>query len=66
MGILPLEFMPGETSATLSLTGKETFTIPLSDILSVHSLLQVHVLRPTQQQFTFQAKTRVDTAVKYQ
>jgi aconitate hydratase len=27
MGILPLEFAPGETAATLGLTGEETFTI---------------------------------------
>src|SRR5206468_3361813 len=27
MGIIPLEFMPGETMASLGLTGQETFTI---------------------------------------
>jgi len=30
MGILPLEFLNGESAETLGLTGKETFTIPLT------------------------------------
>src|SRR5207247_4977974 len=34
MGILPLEFMPGETMASLGLTGQETFTISGLDKLA--------------------------------
>ena len=30
MGILPLQFQPGENAATLGLTGRETFDIPAS------------------------------------
>ena len=30
MGILPLQFLPGESAATLGLTGREAYTIPLS------------------------------------
>ena len=29
MGILPLQFLPGESAATLALTGREAYTIPL-------------------------------------
>ena len=31
MGILPLQFLPGESAATLGLTGRETYTIPLPE-----------------------------------
>ena len=30
MGVLPLQFMDGETPETLGLTGRETFSIPAS------------------------------------
>lgn len=32
MGIVPLQFLPGQSSETLGLTGKETFDIDLSDL----------------------------------
>jgi aconitate hydratase len=31
MGILPLQFLPGESAATLGLTGREAYTIPLPE-----------------------------------
>jgi len=31
MGILPLQYLQGENAETLGLTGKETFSIPISD-----------------------------------
>jgi aconitate hydratase len=35
MGILPLEFRPGETAATVGLTGEEVFTIEgVDDVLA--------------------------------
>jgi aconitate hydratase len=30
MGILPLEFLPGQNADSLGLTGKEQFNIPLN------------------------------------
>src|ERR671938_411291 len=44
MGVLPLQFMPGENAATLGLTGRETFTIRgLADGLSSRQRLTVMV-----------------------
>jgi len=31
MGILPLQYMPGDTATTLGLTGEETFSVPISE-----------------------------------
>lgn len=65
MGILPLEFMPGENVTQLGLNGKETFSIPLKGgQIPVHAIVDVHVTRPTQETFRFRAKVRIDTAVE--
>src|SRR4030095_16304510 len=41
MGVLPLEFMPGETLASLGLTGQEQFTIRGLDSLAPKATLTV-------------------------
>jgi len=44
MGILPLQFLPGETAASLGLTGGETFTVSgIADGLRPHQELMVTV-----------------------
>lgn len=45
MGIMPLEFLPGENADTLELSGKEKFTITLPDSLSPRQRLTVKVAR---------------------
>ena len=60
MGILPLQFKQGENSETLGLTGKEQFSIPIGDNISVHSEVQV----TTSEGKTFGVIARIDTDVE--
>src|SRR2546430_13706741 len=46
MGVIPLEFMPGETMASLCLTGHETFTIRGLDRLVPKARLTVEAASP--------------------
>lgn len=60
MGILPLQFKQGENSESLGLTGKEQFSIPIGDNISVHSEVQV----TTNDGKTFGVIARIDTDVE--
>ena len=65
MGILPLQFMPGESIAKLGLKGDEQFSIPGSAKLDeLRPTLTVKVTRPDGSQFDFQAIARVDTPLE--
>jgi aconitate hydratase len=67
MGILPLEFMPGETLASLGLTGQETFTIRGLDTLAPRARLTVEAASADGKRTSFQVLARVDdpTDVEY-
>ena len=57
MGVLPLEFMPGETHQSLGLTGEEVFTIEgVADGLAPGATLKVQA-----DDKTFDVKVRLDT-----
>ena len=43
MGIIPLQFLPGESAETLGLTGKEQFTIQMPDTLTTKCQVEVRV-----------------------
>jgi aconitate hydratase len=60
MGIIPLEFMPGETMATLGLTGQETFTIRGLDKLAPKAKLTVEATSADGKKKSFTALSRVD------
>ena len=61
MGILPLEFLNGESADSLGLTGTEQFTIKLNaGNLKVNEVLTVQ----TSTGKTFQAKSRIDTEIE--
>ena len=65
MGVLPLEFMPGETAATLGLTGHEVFSISdLAGGLSPSAKLAVHAARPNGGAVDFHVRARIDTPVE--
>jgi aconitate hydratase len=62
MGVLPLQFKPGENAAALGLTGREIYTIlGLAQILSPGGEIAVQVERENGSKFTFQAIIRLDT-----
>jgi aconitate hydratase len=65
MGVLPLQFMPGQTAASLGLTGDETLDFEgLSDQLTPRSPLTVKATRPDGSSFTFETLVRIDTPVE--
>jgi aconitate hydratase len=62
MGVLPLEFLPGETRLTLGLTGFETFEIDgLSDDMKPRALLTVCARSNDGTEKKLQAVSRIDT-----
>jgi aconitate hydratase len=65
MGVLPLQFLPGQTVASLGLTGEETFDIPgLGESLSPRSQIEVVATKPDGTKKHFQAVVRIDTPVE--
>jgi aconitate hydratase len=64
MGVLPLQFMEGETWKTLGLTGEEVFDIPITDELQPRSTLTVTATSPDGTAKTFEARIRIDTPVE--
>ncbi|KAF6122883.1 aconitase 1 [Phyllostomus discolor] len=60
MGVIPLEYLPGETADTLGLTGQERYTISIPENLKPR--MQVQVKLDTGK--TFQAVMRFDTDVE--
>ena len=64
MGVLPLQYLPGESAETLGLTGTEVLSItglePLNHGETVNTVT-VHVTRDDETEFTFDARLRIDT-----
>ena len=64
MGVLPLQFVAGESAATYELDGTETFDIhglaPLNEGQTV-PLVPVTATRTSGEQFTFNVRLRIDT-----
>jgi aconitate hydratase len=65
MGVLPLEFLEGQTHNSLGLTGEEVVEIVgLDDLLQPRSTITVRAMRPDGTINEFQAKVRIDTPVE--
>ena len=65
MGILPLQFLPGEGVEKLGLNGKEQYSISgAADLDELRPTLTVSVTRPDGSQFSFQTIARVDTPLE--
>jgi aconitate hydratase len=64
MGVLPLQYLPGESAATYDLDGTETFDItglePLNNGDTVPRV-SVHVTRSSGEEFSFEVRLRIDT-----
>jgi aconitate hydratase len=64
MGVLPLQFLPGENASSLGLTGKETFdVIGLQDI-APRQRVQIKATRPNGEVVEFEAIARIDSPVE--
>jgi aconitate hydratase len=61
MGVLPLQFKPGQNAKSLGLTGEESYTLMDLNTLSPNSLCQVQAQRDDGTQIYFTTIARVDT-----
>ena len=52
MGIMPLEYLPGQNAESLGLTGKESYTIEIPEDMKTGQLLDVKVGSQTNVPFT--------------
>ena len=65
MGILPLQFLPGQNRETLGLTGTETYAVHgISEGLTPGKILGVRATDESGQVKTFEAKTRIVALVE--
>jgi aconitate hydratase len=65
MGVLPLQFLPGQSAQSLGLTGEETFDIAgLSESLQPRTKIQVIAKKGDGSQVVFDALVRIDTPVE--
>jgi aconitate hydratase len=61
MGVLPLEYLPGQTAESLGLSGHESFTIEGISALAPRAKLRVRAREDGGREKTFEAIARVDT-----
>ncbi|MDI1277895.1 aconitate hydratase AcnA [Methylobacter sp.] len=66
MGILPLQFIDGESAKSLKLTGKETFAIDISDASVPQQVVKVSATAPDGTVTAFKAVSRIDTPIEIQ
>ncbi len=65
VGVLPLEFLPGENKDTLGLTGREVYDIEgLSDDIQPRQLVTVRARDEAGQEKVFQVRVRLDTPIE--
>jgi aconitate hydratase len=65
MGILPLEFMPGESLATLGLTGRERYDIlGIANDFAPRQILTVRAAGDEGAEVQFRVRSRIDTPVE--
>jgi len=62
MGVLPLQFLEGQSRETLGLTGDDQFTITGVAELKPRQTVTVNVTRPDGSTFAFDTLCRIDTA----
>ena len=62
MGVLPLQFMEGESRVTLGLTADDSFTITSVGMLQPRQTVTVMVTRKDGSTFNFDTLCRIDTA----
>jgi aconitate hydratase len=65
MGVLPLEYLPGDTAQTLGLTGRETFSIDgIAEGLTPRKPITVRARREDGSELTFTTIARIDSSVE--
>lgn len=65
MGVLPLQFLPGENAASLDLDGTEVYsTLDLTDSLRPGQEVTIQAVRADGREVIFKTRCRIDTAVE--
>lgn len=65
MGILPLEFINGQTAPSLGLSGKETYSFAgIADNLVPAKTIRVTAVKESGEKIEFDAKARLDSAIE--
>ena len=63
MGVLPLQFLEGQSHQTLGLTGHESFDIDVDESLKPGQEVQVTATRPDGTTLTFATRCRIDSSI---
>ncbi len=64
MGVLPLQYLEGQTATSLGLDGTETYAFPIGDDLRAGQRVTVHATRLDGSTFSFETLCRIDTPVE--
>ena len=65
MGVMPLQFKPGESADSLGLTGRETFeVVGISEGLTPGQTVQVHAVGEDGSRLAFDSTLRIDNQVE--
>ncbi|MGZ5077728.1 MAG: aconitate hydratase AcnA, partial [Methylobacter sp.] len=66
MGILPLQFINGESAKSLNLTGRESFNIDIDDSMEPQQIVNVSATASNGTVTHFKAVSRIDTPIEIQ
>jgi len=64
MGVLPLQYLPGQSAAALGLDGHESFDVEIDDALTPKQVVAVTARRSDGRTVRFEAVVRIDTPVE--
>ena len=64
MGVVPLQFLPGENASSLGLTGVETFDVLGLQDIAPRQRVQIKATRPNGDVIEFVAIARIDSPVE--
>jgi aconitate hydratase len=64
MGVLPLQYLPGQTAASLGLDGTEVFDVAIDDAVTPKQTLSVVARKADGREVRFEAVARLDTPVE--
>ncbi len=64
MGVLPLQYLPGQTAASIGLDGTETFAVSVNDALQPRQKVEVTATKADGTKVQFETLCRIDTPVE--
>jgi len=64
MGVLPLQFLAGQSAASLGLDGTETFSVAVDDSVEPRQKIEVTATKADGTKVQFETLCRIDTPVE--